>query len=108
LNQKIILITGGYGCIGSETTKWLVDHSDAKLIVCSRSVSHERGERVFHGVDLSRIDFIQADVSDPGQLRQILAEYEVPHSELHQAIRRSLEVFMDQVDRGWLRVTDID
>lgn len=77
MNAETILITGGYGCIGAETAKWLVKHSDANVIVCSRRVNAKRNERVFHDVDLSRLDFIEADVSLRPDLDRTLAEHPV-------------------------------
>lgn len=79
MTRQTILITGGYGCIGCETAKWLIAHCDAELIVCSRSVSSARSERVFHDVDRDRMMFVQADVSDPKRMAEILRANEVTH-----------------------------
>lgn len=79
MSQHNILITGGYGCIGAETAKWLLRHSDAAVIICSRNVSAERSARVFHDVDQSRLTFIQADVCDQHVLEQILTGQQVTH-----------------------------
>ena len=77
MNQQNILVTGGYGCIGAETVKWLLKNSAADVVVCSRSVSPDRSERVFHDTDRSRITFIKADVSDQRRLQQILTEQDI-------------------------------
>jgi nucleoside-diphosphate-sugar epimerase len=77
--QQTVLITGGYGCIGAETAKWLIRNSPADVVVCSRAASAERSERVFHDVDRSRLTFIQADVSDQDHLEQILVDRNVTH-----------------------------
>jgi len=74
-----ILVTGGYGCIGAETAKWLLKNSDAAVVICSRNVSPDRSERVFHDSDRSRLTFIQADVSDQSLLERILTEHEITH-----------------------------
>ncbi len=74
-----ILITGGYGCIGAETVKWLIRSSDAAVVICSRTVSAERTERVFHDVDRSRITVLPADVTEQRQLQQILTERGITH-----------------------------
>ena len=79
MNQKHILITGGYGCIGAETAKWLLKNSDAAIVICSRSVSPDRSERVFHDADRSRLTFIQADIRDQARLEQILVEHDITH-----------------------------
>lgn len=79
VTQNTILVTGGYGCIGAETAKWLVKHSDADVLVCSRTVRSERNERVFHDTDRSRLRFIQADVRDADRLVEILGQESVTH-----------------------------
>jgi nucleoside-diphosphate-sugar epimerase len=73
------LITGGYGCIGAETAKWLLKNSDASVVICSRTVNEERTERVFHDADSSRLTFVQADVIDQRPLERILTEHEIRH-----------------------------
>ncbi len=71
---KNILITGGFGCIGAETAKWLLRNSDATVIVCGRNADPDRGRRVFHDVDHSRLVFVRCDVTDQARLQQILVE----------------------------------
>ena len=73
----MILITGGYGCIGAETAKWLIRNSDTEIVICSRKVSDERTERVFHGVDQSRMVFVQTDVTDQAAVQSILVQHRV-------------------------------
>lgn len=77
--SRNVLITGGYGCIGAETAKWLVRNSDVSVVVCSRSVNPERTERVFHDVDRSRLVFVQTDVGDQNLLQQILSQHGITH-----------------------------
>ena len=79
MNQQNVLITGGYGCIGAETAKWLLKNSHAAVVICSRSVSPDRSERVFHDADRSRLTFIEADVNDQGRLLEILVEQNITH-----------------------------
>ena len=79
MNRQNVLIMGGYGCIGSETAKWLLKNSDAAVVICSRNMSPNRSERVFHDADRSRLTFIKADVSDLSRLQQILTEQEITH-----------------------------
>jgi nucleoside-diphosphate-sugar epimerase len=77
IHSKNILITGGYGCIGAETAKWLVRNSGATVIVCGRNSDPHRARRVFHDVDRSRFIFVQGDVTDQARLQQILVEQAV-------------------------------
>lgn len=77
MKPQTVFVTGGYGCIGAETVKWLIDNSDSSIVVCSRSVSKARTERVFSNSDTKRMTIVQADVTDLGQLQKLLAEHEV-------------------------------
>ena len=79
MNGPCVLITGGYGCIGAATAKWLLKNSDAAVVICSRTVSPGRSDRVFHDADRSRLTFIQADMSDQRLLERILTEQEITH-----------------------------
>ena len=74
---QTILVTGGYGCIGAETTKWLLRNSDASVVVCSRSVSERRTERIFHDVDRTRLTAVPADVTDEKALRSLLSDHHI-------------------------------
>lgn len=77
MKQQAILVTGGYGCIGAETAKWLLRNTDAAVVVCSRSVSDERTERVFYDVDRARLTIVKLDVTDQKALEQLLLEHQV-------------------------------
>ena len=79
MSSPRVLVTGGYGCIGSETTKWLIRNSDAHVTVASRSISEERTEKIFHDVDRSRIAVEKLDVVDQQRLEQLLVDHEITH-----------------------------
>lgn len=74
-----VLVTGGYGCIGSETTKWLLRNSDAQVVVASRTINEERSTKVFHDVDRSRIAFEKLDVVHQDRLQALLNKHEISH-----------------------------
>lgn len=74
-----VLVTGGYGCIGSETTKWLLRNSDAQVVVASRTINEERSTKVFHDVDRSRIVFEKLDVVHQDRLETLLNKHEISH-----------------------------
>ena len=74
-----VLVTGGYGCIGSETTKWLLRNSDAQVVVASRTINEERSTKVFHDVDRSRIVFEKLDVVHQDRLQALLNKHEISH-----------------------------
>lgn len=79
MNRQTILVTGGYGCIGAETSKWLLRNSDASVVVCSRSVGDQRTERVFYDVDRSRLTIVKLDIADQNALREILSQKRITH-----------------------------
>ncbi len=74
-----VLITGGYGCIGAETAKWLLRNTFAQVVVCSRDVSEQRTERVFSDVARERLTVVAVDVRDQSQLASLLSEYGITH-----------------------------
>jgi nucleoside-diphosphate-sugar epimerase len=73
----MILVTGGYGCIGAQAVKWLLRNTDADVLVGSRKANEARTERVFHDVDRSRLTCIELNVSDQGRLQEVLSTYEI-------------------------------
>ncbi len=79
MSKDTILVTGGFGCIGAETTKWIVRNTDADLVVCARRVDESRVARVFEGIDRSRIRFVIADVSRRDDVDRMLGDHGVTH-----------------------------
>lgn len=79
MTRQTILITGGYGCIGAETAKWLLRSSDASVVICSRTVSDDRTEQVFHDVERDRVTAIKVDVTDQQVLQEVLLKQQVTH-----------------------------
>ncbi|HUP78445.1 MAG TPA: NAD(P)-dependent oxidoreductase [Pirellula sp.] len=79
MSSQRVLITGGFGCIGSETSKWLLRNTSASVVVCSRGVNENRTERVFHDVDRSRVKAIAVDVRQQPQLEEILMTEQITH-----------------------------
>ena len=67
-----VLVTGGYGCIGAETVKWLLLNTDAEIVIASRTVSAERTARAFHGFDQERLQMISLDISKADRIRSAL------------------------------------
>ena len=72
MSSQRVLITGGLGCIGSETAKWLIRNTDANVVVCSRTITQARTDRVFHDVDRSRIKAVALDVCVPSDIEHVL------------------------------------
>lgn len=74
-----VLITGGYGCIGAETARWLLANTGSDVVICSRRVSAERSQSVFDDADRGRMCFVEADVSHPDGLLNLLTEHRISH-----------------------------
>jgi nucleoside-diphosphate-sugar epimerase len=77
--ENQILITGGYGCIGAETARWLLRNTLATVIIGSREVSDERTHRLFHDVDTTRLKCIRLDVRNQQELENILLSHQITH-----------------------------
>ncbi|MBM4074443.1 MAG: NAD(P)-dependent oxidoreductase [Planctomycetes bacterium] len=74
-----ILVTGGYGCIGVQTVKWLLANSQGRVVLGSRDVSTERTVRYFTDDDRSRLCCLPLDVRDSAAIEKTLIEYEITH-----------------------------
>lgn len=72
-----ILVTGGFGCIGTQVVKWLLLNTDATVIVGTREVTANRINRLFGDSDLSRLTCVRLDVRDQDQLEDVLQANEV-------------------------------
>ena len=79
MNTSKVLITGGYGCIGAETTKWFLNNTDASVIICSRQVSEERTRRVFHDVETNRLESIPVDISKMDEVSNLFHANAISH-----------------------------
>jgi len=69
-----ILVTGGYGCIGAQTVKWLLSQTPASVIIGSRKVISEWTERLFQVDENTRLKCIALDVCDQRQMEEVRRE----------------------------------
>ncbi|MEM9645363.1 MAG: NAD(P)-dependent oxidoreductase [Planctomycetota bacterium] len=74
-----VLVTGGYGCIGAATVQWLLQHSDASVVVCGRHVSMVRTKQVFGDQDSSRLTIAELDVRDQSRLAELMQQHDMTH-----------------------------
>ena len=75
----MILVTGGYGCIGAELVKWLLRNTSEQVVLGSRTVNAERTDRMFHDVDCANLHCIKLDISNPLRLQEIFERYNITH-----------------------------
>lgn len=74
-----ILVTGGYGCIGAPTVKWLLANSGAAVVAASRDVNPARTQRLFADQYQSRLTCVKLDVCSQPQLEELLTKHEITH-----------------------------
>ena len=79
MGQSKILITGGYGCIGAETTKWFLRNTDASVVIGSRNVTITRTQQVFDDVDTERLDAVSVDISNSNEVTDLLNQGSFTH-----------------------------
>lgn len=74
-----ILVTGGLGCIGAQTVKWLLTNTSATVVAGSREISAQRTQRLFSDEDHSRLKTVGLDVRDQKQIELVLKTDEITH-----------------------------
>ncbi len=73
-----VLLTGGYGCIGSWIIRNLLDRGD-EAFVYDLKQDAGRLRLLLSEAKLSRVPFVQGDVTDLDGLRRALREYRISH-----------------------------
>lgn len=73
----MILVTGGYGCIGAELIKWLLRNTSEQVLLGSRTINQDRTDRVFHDVEHDRLSFVSLDVSDRANVDRVFGEFPI-------------------------------
>ena len=74
-----VLVTGGYGCIGAETVKWLLENTPLEIVIASRTVSAERTARAFYGLDHDRLQAVSLDISKAEQVNELFSAHDFSH-----------------------------
>lgn len=75
----MILVTGGFGCIGAELVKWLLRNTETEVLLGSRRVSEQRIDRTFYDVDCQRLHCISLDVSNQTQVEEAFEKHDITH-----------------------------
>jgi nucleoside-diphosphate-sugar epimerase len=73
-----VLLTGGYGCIGSWIVRNLLERGD-EAWVYDLQPDPRRLRLILRDDQVSRVGFVRGDVTDLGGLRAALREYEITH-----------------------------
>ncbi|KAJ7209097.1 NAD-P-binding protein [Mycena rebaudengoi] len=84
LSGKIMMVTGGYGGIGYETTKALLEHN-AKVYVAGRSKekAQEAMERLRKETGKAELHFLALDLADLQSVKKAAEHYLSLETELH-------------------------
>jgi nucleoside-diphosphate-sugar epimerase len=75
-----VLIIGGSGCVGQETTKWLLEQNTEKIVCLSR------GKTEFAAMD--NVTYEIGDILDTNSISQVLEKHQISHV-LHTAALRT-------------------
>src|SRR3954452_12510756 len=73
-----VLMTGGFGCIGSWVAKQLVDQGEEVWIYDLQEDTH-RIDLLLDAQQRARVHFLEGDVSDPGAVHDAVARVEATH-----------------------------
>jgi nucleoside-diphosphate-sugar epimerase len=73
-----VLLTGGYGCIGSWITHNLLDRGDQVWIYDLKEDAH-RLRLILEDEQIGQIGFVRGDVSDLAGLKQAIADHQITH-----------------------------
>lgn len=74
-----VLVTGGFGCIGVQTVRWLLESTDASVVSAARTFAPERIVRVFGDKTSERLQFVTLDVRDQRRIESLLIDENITH-----------------------------
>ena len=74
-----VLVTGGTGCIGTQTVKWLLANTRATVVVGSREVSRQQTRDLFEEDDCTRLKSLRIDIRNQRQLEEALTSHAITH-----------------------------
>ncbi len=73
-----VLLTGGYGCIGSWITRHLLERGDEVWIYDLKHDPH-RLRLILEPDQIRKIGFVPGDVTDLAKLKQAIGDYQITH-----------------------------
>ena len=73
-----VLLTGGYGCIGSWIARFLLERSDDAFIYDLKEDTH-RMRQIMSTDQVRRVTFVQGDVTDLSALKSALERHNITH-----------------------------
>jgi nucleoside-diphosphate-sugar epimerase len=73
-----VLLTGGYGCIGSWITRNLLERGD-RVWIYDLKEDPKRMRLIMDDARIRQVAFVQGDVTDLARLREVLAKNQISH-----------------------------
>jgi nucleoside-diphosphate-sugar epimerase len=73
-----VLLTGGYGCIGSWVVRNLLERGDQVFVYDLKEDLH-RLQLILAADQLVKVPFVQGDVTDQNRLKSVLQSYQITH-----------------------------
>jgi nucleoside-diphosphate-sugar epimerase len=73
-----VLVTGGYGCIGSWIARFLLERGDKAFIYDLKEDTH-RMRQIMPEEQLRRVKFVQGDVTDLSALKKAIQRHRITH-----------------------------
>lgn len=73
--MALILVTGGAGFIGANFVRYLVDHTDAEIIILDKLTYAGNLVNIEGVLNSQRVKFVNADISDRPAINNIFSEY---------------------------------
>src|SRR5688572_16695464 len=73
-----VLLTGGYGCIGSWITKNLLDRGE-RVCIYDLKEDPKRMRLIMDDEQIGRVQFIEGDVTDLPRLRDAMSKHQITH-----------------------------
>lgn len=73
-----VLLTGGYGCIGSWITKNLLDRGE-RVWIYDLKEDPKRMRLIMDEAQIRQVRFVQGDVTDLNRLREVLQQHQITH-----------------------------
>jgi nucleoside-diphosphate-sugar epimerase len=78
LNTMRVLLTGGYGCIGSWIVRHLLERGDEAFIYDLKEDTR-RMRQIMSDEQVRRVPFVSGDVTDLAALKSVLSRHDITH-----------------------------
>lgn len=95
MSTRKILITGGYGFLGANVARDLLKHTDANVIVLSRSQNEAAHNYILNKGDEGRLQFLKGDITNKDSLQTALTSSDIV---IHAAALLRQDVHLNDIN----------